>query len=419
MRVSEAGIRPHALNEMKNHCPQAFIKSLGCISNLLDGTGYEQLVVEAGYSLTKKINNADLILINTCAFNRIKEDEAVQFIRHAGRRMQENARILVCGCLPKINQERLRTIHAGITFGPRDPSALLDLLRLNAMHQVQSSGPISYTQYSLLKKTIYQTRRLMEIIPGINKLPLYRRLFAPFFIYAKDVYCLKVVSGCYGSCTYCAIRFAKGRGLSKLPAEIEKEFSAALARGYCRFVLVGDEITAYGRDLTNGETILDVIRLLCRHPDVESVFLESFEPSFMISFFDEIQYVLGEGNIPVFCSSVQSGSNRILRLMKRDYKVEDFIECMDGIKRSSPAISLRTELIVGFPDESETDFADSLQLVTKLNLDFVRAHIYEDRPHTPASRMSNKIPERIKCNRRRRIVRQHWKNLMFSGIRRR
>ncbi len=181
MRVSEAGIRPPALNEMKNHRPQAFIKSLGCISNLLDGTGYEQLVIEAGYRLTKKINNADLILINTCAFNRIKEDEAIQFIRHAGRRMQENARILVCGCLPKINQERLRTIHAGITFGPRDPSALLDLLRLNAMHQVQSSGPISYTQYSPLKKTIYQTKRLMETVPGINKLPFYRRLLAPFF----------------------------------------------------------------------------------------------------------------------------------------------------------------------------------------------------------------------------------------------
>ncbi len=192
-----------------------------------------------------------------------------------------------------------------------------------------------------------------------------------------------------------------------------------MARGYRRFVLVGDEITAYGRDLTNGETILDVIRLLSRHPDVESVFLESFEPSFMISYFNEIQQVLGKGKIPVFCSSVQSGSNRILRLMKRDYKAEDFIECMDGIKRSSPAINLRTELIVGFPDELETDFADSLQLVTKLNLDFVRAHIYEDRPHTPASRMSNKIPERMKRDRRRRIVRQHWKNLMFSGIRRR
>lgn len=409
-------MRRRELKAMKNHRLQAFIKSLGCISNMLDGTEYEQLVIEAGYRLTRQLKEADLILINTCAFNQIKEDEAVRFINHATRRKQQSARILVCGCLPQINRERLQSIHSDITFGPGDATALLGLLRIDAAHQIRIGGPISYRQYTPVKKTIYQVKRLAESVPGVGNLSLYRRVFAPFFIYAKDVYCLKVVSGCYGNCTYCAIRFVKGRAKSKPLPDIQNEFAAALARGYRRFVLVGDEITAYGRDLPNGDTILDVIKLLTRRSEVEALFLESFEPSFMISHFDEIQYLLGAGKIPVFCSSVQSGSNRILHLMKRDYKAEDFIECMDGMRRYHPAISLRTELIVGFPGETKNDFADSLQLVAQLNLDFVRANIYEDRPNTPASKMREKIPDDVKRIRRKKIIRQHWKNLVLSGL---
>jgi MiaB/RimO family radical SAM methylthiotransferase len=228
---------------------------------------------------------------------------------------------------------------------------------------------------------------------------------------------LKIVTGCDGRCTYCAIRFAKGRVTSKPFVEIRREFAAALSRGYRHFVLVGDEISAYGRDLAAQTTVLDVVDMLSRHPKVEAIYPESFTPDFMIAYFDKIQNLLAGGKIPVFCSSVQSGSNRILRLMKREYTVEEFTACMQDIRINNPALSLRTEIIVGFPGETDDDFAASHRLVARLKPDFVRAHIYEDRPSTPASRMPDKIPENVKHRRRRQIIRQHWKNHLSRTLR--
>jgi len=239
-------------------------------------------------------------------------------------------------------------------------------------------------------------------------------LFNPFFVYAKDVYCIKVATGCDGNCAYCAIRLAKGKILSKSKDEILAELDDAIRKGYRKFVMAGDEISAYGQDLDDHLSILGVIRLFINRDEVKSLFLESFEPNFMISHFKGIREVLASRKIPVFCSSVQSGSNRILRLMNRNYVVEDFARCMGNIKNSFPWIQLRSEFIVGFPGETEEDFLCSLALVRQLNLDFVRAHIYEDRPKTVASTMADKVPDAIKKRRRRRIIRQHLKNLLLS-----
>lgn len=392
----------------------AYIKSTGCISNLLDGTGYEQVLKEAGFRLVDDIQAAELILLNTCAFSRFKEDEAIRFIEHAKAKKANDARIMVCGCLPDINTERLRTIHNDITFGPKDPAEFSKFLNINPPYPAEISSPISYYQYSSLKKAIYHSKRFIEIFPLINQLPIVRRLLSPLFIYDKDVLCLRVETGCRGSCTYCAIRFAKGKTKSKPLDEIIADFEMAIGNGYSKFVLVGDEITSYGDDLNNGLNILDLIDRFTADGKINTLFLESFEPSFMITNFDRLLRVLSGGKIPVFCGSVQSGSNRILNLMKRQYNAEDFIYCMKEIKKQLPWIYLRSEIIVGFPGETEDEFMESLDLISRLNFDFIDVYEYEDRPHTVASRMPDKIPGGKKSIRRKRIMRQHWKNLIFK-----
>ena len=107
---------------MRDKVPTAYIRSTGCISNLLDGTGYEQLLKGAGYRLVSDVRNAELIILNTCAFNQRKEEEAIQVIERAKADKLKDARVLVCGCLPAINAERLQRVHNGITFGPKDES---------------------------------------------------------------------------------------------------------------------------------------------------------------------------------------------------------------------------------------------------------------------------------------------------------
>ena len=399
---------------MEHKAPTACIKSNGCISNLLDGTRLEHLAGEAGYRLVKDLKSADLIILNTCAFNQLKEEEAVGLIERAQKDKMRAARIVVCGCLPAINAERLARIHDGVIFGPRDLSGLFQLFRNRVAIPPDFSAPISYYQYSPLKKLIYQSKRLIQFIPWLNRVSMIDRLLSSLFIYSKDVFCLKVETGCWGNCAYCAIPFAKGRTKSRPLDEIKVEFDRAIDEGYAKFVLVGDEISSYGCDLPEELNILDVIGKLIERERLNTLFLESFEPSFMISNFDGTLGLLGSRKIPVFCSSVQSGSNRILRTMNRQYQIEDYISCINVIKKEYPDIHLRTEIIVGFPGETEAEFKESLDLVTYLNFDFVHVYEYQDRPNTAASKMPHKIPDREKRNRRKRILKQHRKNLLFK-----
>jgi tRNA A37 methylthiotransferase MiaB len=369
---------------------------------------------ESGYRLVNDIKKAELVILNTCAFNQFKEEEAIRLIERTKRERKNGARTVVCGCLPGINPERLAAIHDDIAFGPRDPTALSKILNGGRTLVPQDSAPISYYEYSPLKRAIFQAKRLVEALPFLKGLPLVRRILSPLFIYSSEVFCLKVETGCQGSCTYCAIRFAKGRTKSKPIEEIASEFKSAMNSGYSRFVLVGDEITSYGSDSSGGLDILNLIDMLLENENLTALFLESFEPSFMISNFERLLKPLSSGKIPVFCSSVQSGSNRILNLMSRGYCVEDFVSCMKEIKRRFPWIYLRSEVIVGFPGETEREFQDTLRLVSRLNLDFLDAYEYEDRPRTPASRMPQKLGASKKRSRRKRIMRQHWKNVLFK-----
>lgn len=392
----------------------ACIISTGCLSNLIDGSQLEDILRDSGYQLTSDASSVDLTIINTCAFNQAKEDEAVRLIEKSMARLRNGGRIVVCGCLPKINRDRLARVHKGITFGPQDMEKLPDFLKELSPIKKIDPGPISYTQYSKIKKSIYKTKRLVDSIPGFSRLPIIKRLLAPMFNYSPDICCIRVASGCTGICSYCAIRFAKGKCNSRPLSEIDDDKNRAIAGGYSKFVLVGDEITAYGSDLAASTNIFDVISLFLEDSRVDTIYLESFEPSFMIAYFDQVIKMLSYRKTPVFCSSVQSGSNRILQSMRRRYSAEDYFDCMMAIKRNFPEIYLRNELIVGFPGETEDDFQKSVQLTVGLRIDFVDVYKYEDRPNTSASRMQHKIPHKIKRQRRKKLLQQHWKNVFLK-----
>ena len=411
-----------------NDHPKAYIKSTGCISNLLDGTGLEKELANGGFRLVDDIRKADFVIINTCAFNQVKEDEAAAVIEQAKSRMRAGARLVVCGCLPEINAVRLREIHADVSFGPRNNSELLTFLSSESRSWARptipdqtewfTDAPISYTQYSLLKKAIYRSKQVLEYIPWVKNARLIRRLLGPLFVYADDVFCLKVGTGCWGVCTYCAIRFAKGRAVSRPLDDIAAELEKALARGYRKFVLVGDEITAYGRDLPSSPDILDVMDMFLKNEKVATLYLESLEPGFMNANLDRLLAALSFGKIDVLGSSVQSGSNRILGLMKWQYKADDFIQSIENIRKRYPDALLRSEIIVGFPGETDDDFQRSRELVKRLIFDFLDVYEYEDRPNTSASSMPDKIPLEIKRARRRIILRQHYRSLLLGGKKR-
>jgi tRNA A37 methylthiotransferase MiaB len=400
---------------MVGNQPKALIKSLGCISNLADGSGFENYLSQANYALTDNLREADLVVINTCAFNQHKEDEAVAFIDRVRRVTNSDTLVAVCGCLPDINRARLEGRFPDLVFGPKEPEKLFSALGLDTHDVWLGDGPISYSQYSPLKKSIFHSKRLLRNLPWIGDSQLAKRLLGPFFIYSSGVYCIRTVIGCAGHCSYCAIRFAKGRAQSRPLDDVLNSVNRAIESGYTEFVLVGDEITAYGHNQENLD-IFDIIGRLLEIEGVETLYLESFEPSFMIARFAELLTVLDSGKIPVFCSSVQSGSDPVLGRMKRLYSASHYGECMQKIRRRHPEILLRSEFIAGFPGESTEDHRASAQLLKELKLDFVDAYEYEDRPNTLASRMPDKIPTPLKRKRRKELLRRHWMNII-GGLR--
>lgn len=391
---------------------KAAVISLGCISNLMDGNLYEQVVSAAGYQLVPNIKRADLIVINTCAFNQQKEDISVAFIKEVHEKKRKHSRVVICGCLPKIHREAITELYPDVAFGPRDRTALPDFLKIPEQRwEFHEHGPVPFSQFAKRKKYILYAKRALEAVTLLQSFAFLKRQLSTLFLYDRDVYCLKVVSGCLGTCSYCAIRFAKGRPVSTPLAEVESEIDEAVRSGYKKIVLVGDEITAYGADLPGDLTILDVIDGIQERKEIETLYLESFEPSFMIEHFPRISIMLEKGKIPVFCSSAQSGSNRILDLMNRRYSAEEYSDCIGEIKEQFPEISFRSEIIVGFPGETEDDYQASLDMVRKLRPDFIKIFEYEDRPNTVASRMNKKVPDSVKRKRRHALQRQHLFNV--------
>mgnify|MGYP006279430711 CR=1 FL=1 len=389
---------------------KARVISTGCISNLLDGTGFEQLLQRSGYSLTRSLSEADLLILNTCAFSSGKEEEAVGLIKKIRSKTNPHAKIIVGGCLPAINRERLAALPHDLEFRPKDVSPLLDFLNCDGLPEESNASAISYSQFSLLKRSIWQARTVVDHARFLNRSSWMRRLVSPLFIYSNGVCCIRVGMGCHGECSYCAIRFAKGMCSSRSFDDIVADARRAADNGFEKLVLVGDEITAWGDGSTNGATVLDIISAILEDCRVKELYLESFEPSFAANNLEQLVNVLSSGRIPVFCSSLQSGSDRILGLMRRAYTASDFLGSMSTIRARCPHVLLRTEFMVGFPSETDEDFRLSLELARELRADFLRVHGYTDRPGTPASRMGNKVPENVIRSRRRRMLRTHWWN---------
>jgi MiaB/RimO family radical SAM methylthiotransferase len=389
--------------------PKSFnIKSNGCVLNQLDGARLQHFIENSGSKIKSKFKDADIIIINTCAYNKIKELESIDLIRSASEKKSFDGEIIVCGCLPKIDRKSLDEVFTGKIFNPNEMKDLENLLNLNPENKEFFIGRTSFNQYPPIKKIIYYIKKIIDKIPTVYKIKSFDRLLNSLFVYSDDVYCLKVESGCNGLCTYCAIKFVKGKVLSKSLMEIRSEVEQAISHGFSKFAIMGDEIGAYGYDTDDRSNLLDIIRMLYSNDSVESIYLPWIEPSFLITHYDS--FILYLEKIKVIDSPVQNGSNRILNLMKREYKVEDFVYCIRGIKNQHPNILIRTDLIIGFPGETDQDFIETLNLVKKNLFDFIHVYEYEDRPKTIASKMHNKVPPEIIKYRVKKILIQQRKN---------
>jgi MiaB/RimO family radical SAM methylthiotransferase len=367
---------------------KACILSTGCPESRLDSARMINLFRANGWIIVDDFREADMILYRTCGLTKITEKESLNTIRKISSRKKKEARLIPWGCLPKINKEALHSVYDGETFGEKDVELIDEII--NSKISIKDVNAFSIVpnynlQQGLVSKLL---RQYSDQFSSIRQKP--------------KTYYIKVSTGCLGYCTYCAIRLSRGLLQSKEVDRILHEFRSGLRRGYKYFSLIGTEVGAYGQE--KGLTLIDLLKEMIKEEGNYQIGLRNINPLYLNEMFKELEPLMKSQRIWFILSPVESGSNRILNLMGRRYKIEDFKKSIIEINTKYPNIMLRTQMMVGFPTETEEDFKKSLRVIEELSFDWIEVYRYSRREGTRAARMQGQIHEKTKQMRFLRLL---------------
>lgn len=370
---------------------KAYVLCTGCPESRIDSARVQNFLKENGWNITNDLKEADLILFRTCGLTEKAAKESLQIIRRVKAKKKENAQFIVWGCLPKIDPETLRTEYNGVTFGEKEVAILNKIL--------EAKKPI---------EEIVANRAMPVYQPKRSGLQGFLRKIQDFsekhleIIQSESIFQIKVSTGCLGNCSFCAVRISRGGVCSKSIDSIVSEFRDGMAKGHRYFGLLATDLGSYGRDL--GCNLVDLLVELTKEKGDYKIGLRNVNPYHLSEMFEELRPIFSSGKIWFLSSAAESGSNRILKLMHRKYKIQDFKRCIQILNKEYPSIFLRTQLMVGFPTETEEDFRKTMGLLDELKFDWVEVYGFSPRPGTLAARMDGQVPDKIKEARLRQLT---------------
>ena len=350
-----------------------FIKTLGCKVSSYESEFVRNLLLEKGY---KEVNeNADICIINTCTVTNTADNKSKQTINNI-RKNNPTALVVAMGCFTQFRKEEISDlIDADIIIGNNDKSKIVEYLE----------------EYDKNHKKIVKFLDMDDVDfedMEIKKYYIHHRAF------------IKIEDGCNNFCSYCIIPYVRGRVRSKSFNKCIMEVSDLVINGHKEVVLCGIHTGQYNSD---GKRLSVLINKLSEIEGLERIRLSSVEivelDDGMMDIIKNNKKFVSHLHIPL-----QAGSNHILKEMNRRYDRDYFLEMVNKIKKLRPGISLSTDVIVGFPGETEEDFNDTLDLCKKIGFSKIHVFPYSDRNGTVASRMKDKIPGNIKKNRVHRLI---------------
>ena len=364
---------------------KAYVDCVGCEQRQLDAQRVINYLTTNGLEITSHPNDCDYAILVTCAVNRSNEDESIKRLEELENKTPHNSKIVVGGCLPSISPERLpRRVYG--TFSPRTMENLDDLLR-EIVRIPMSDIPDPNT----------------SIFDDIES---YRKL-SPREEYeqAKNGYKIRIDHGCLMKCSYCPIRFATGLLKSEDPDKLVDQLKRAASNGEKTIMLVGGDTGAYGYD--RGTRFYNLLERFLEVDGEYRIFIHDFNINWLVrdlqGYLDVFSISEKKRRIRATNFPIQSGSDRILRLMKRPYTKEICISVLNSVRNSTPFMALGTHIIIGFPDESETDFIETLDLLRKINFDFVSCFPYYENKKVASAKIRNKIPQEVIYDRLERL----------------
>ena len=356
---------------------RAAIYTLGCKVNQYETQAMERELTDRGHELVPFDGPADVYIINTCTVTAVSDKKSRQMIRRA-RKQNEKAVVAVCGCYAQTKPEEVRALDADLIAGTGDRMQFLDLLE----SAVREQEPVVRVDRAL-------GRRVFEVLPAGG-------------LAARTRAMLKVEDGCVNFCSYCIIPYARGP-VRSLPLETAVEEVRRLREeGYREIVMTGIEISSWGSDFRDGSGLIDLVEAVCRTAEGMRVRLGSLEPRTVTE--DFCRRAAALGNLcPHFHLSMQSGCDGTLRRMNRKYDTNRYIQSLELLNVYFDRPAVTTDLIVGFPSETEEEFSATLDFVRRCG--FAEMHIfpYSIRPGTPAAEMEQ-VPKAVKEDRAARAA---------------
>jgi MiaB/RimO family radical SAM methylthiotransferase len=369
----------------------AYVLCTGCPESRIDSARVQNFLRENGWNITNDLKEADLILFRTCGLTGKTAAECLQLIRMVKAKKKENAQFIVWGCLSKIDPEALRTEYNGITFSEKEVAFLNKILAAKkpieevvANYVMPVFEPNQSGLYGCLRKLHDFVDKHFSIVQNAS------------------IFQIKVSTGCLDNCSFCSVHKSRGVLRSKSIDKILSEFREGLNKGFRYFGLLGTDVGAYGKDI--GHNLVDLLTHLTKEKGDYKIGLRNINPYHLKEMFEQLRPIFASGKIWFLSSAAQSGSNRILKLMRRRYKIQDFMKCIQTLNKESPNVFIRSQIIVGFPTETDEDFRKSLHLLDELKFDWVEVYRYSPRRGTLAATMTGQIPEKIKEARFRQLT---------------
>lgn len=359
-----------------------YIRTYGCQMNEHDTEVMAGIFMELGYEPTDSTEEADVILLNTCAIRENAENKVFGEIGHLKALKQEKPDLLlgVCGCMAQseavVNRILQKYQYVDMIFGTHN------------IHRLPYILKEAYMSKEMVVEVWSKEGDIVESLPKARQ--------------GKIKAWVNIMYGCDKFCTYCIVPYTRGKERSRRPEDIIEEVRNLAAQGYQEVTLLGQNVNAYGKDFQDMDyrfgDLLDDLRKI----DIPRIRFTTSHPR---DFDDHLIEVLAKrGNLVEHIHlPVQSGSSEILKIMGRKYTREEYLELVRKIKKAIPDVSLTTDIIVGFPNETEEQFEETLSLYKEVEFDSAFTFIYSPREGTPAAKMQDNVPMEVKKERLQRL----------------
>ena len=353
----------------------------GCQMNESDTEHYAGQLEELGYKSVKDYHGADVILVNTCCVRESAEKKIAGKIGELKAEKKRNPQNVICvaGCMAQKDGEKLQKKHPQVDL-LLGTAYVNDFKQLLLDYLADRKG-MTYTDLTI-HQSEFEGHRVRQ---------------------SKFAAWIPIMYGCNNFCTYCIVPYVRGRERSRSVENILAEVEAAVKEGYKEFTLLGQNVNSYGKDFGEKDAFAKLLRRVNDIPGVERLHYMTSHPRDMseevIKAVAECEHICESFHVPF-----QSGSSEILRRMNRGYTKEKYMNLIKLIRQYVPDASITTDIIVGFPGETEEDFAETLDVVRQVGFTSAFTFIYSKRSGTPAAKMENQVPLAVKKERLNRLM---------------